>query len=108
MHELSHIDLYISSMSLFGLVNSVYKDYFGTLPPTRACVALHLPAGVHIMIDAIAHVSSDLKGKRRAGLHVQSMSYWAPANIGPYSQAITVRLLVTDAHKRTSVDLDGV
>lgn len=27
---------------------------------------------------------------RRSALHVQSLSYWAPANIGPYSQAITV------------------
>lgn len=27
----------------------------------------------------------------RSALHVQSLSYWAPANIGPYSQAITVR-----------------
>ncbi|KAI5288831.1 hypothetical protein KEM55_008969 [Ascosphaera atra] len=27
---------------------------------------------------------------RRDGLHVQSRSYWAPANIGPYSQAIAV------------------
>lgn len=26
----------------------------------------------------------------RLGLHVQSRSYWAPANIGPYSQAISV------------------
>lgn len=28
----------------------------------------------------------------REGLHVQSRSYWAPANIGPYSQAISVPL----------------
>ena len=26
----------------------------------------------------------------RQALHVQGLSYWAPANIGPYSQAITV------------------
>ncbi|KAH9909328.1 hypothetical protein F4778DRAFT_225359 [Xylariomycetidae sp. FL2044] len=29
----------------------------------------------------------------RKGLHVQSRSYWAPANIGPYSQAIAFPLL---------------
>ncbi|KAJ5733257.1 hypothetical protein N7533_013704 [Penicillium manginii] len=28
----------------------------------------------------------------RQGLHVQSRSYWAPANIGPYSQALSVPL----------------
>uniref|UniRef100_A0A183BES8 TMEM132 domain-containing protein n=1 Tax=Echinostoma caproni TaxID=27848 RepID=A0A183BES8_9TREM len=26
------------------------------------------------------------------GMHVRSLSHWAPANIGPYSQAISVRL----------------
>ena len=28
----------------------------------------------------------------RQGLHVQSRSYWAPANIGPYSQAMSIPL----------------
>ena len=31
--------------------------------------------------------------KARDGLHIQSRSYWAPANIGPYSQAIKMPLL---------------
>jgi hypothetical protein len=26
----------------------------------------------------------------RQALHVQGLSYWAPANIGPYSQAVSV------------------
>ena len=25
-------------------------------------------------------------------MHVQSLSHWAPANIGPYSQAVRVRV----------------
>lgn len=29
-------------------------------------------------------------GEHRQGLHVQSRSFWAPANIGPYSQAISL------------------
>ena len=29
---------------------------------------------------------------QRQGLHVQSRSYWAPANIGPYSQAMSIPL----------------
>ena len=40
----------------------------------------------------------------RSALHVQSLSYWAPANIGPYSQAITVRRLslLLNRQQRTS------
>ncbi|KAI9658860.1 MAG: hypothetical protein M1831_003886 [Alyxoria varia] len=39
--------------------------------------------------EAEAQVQQD-----RKALHVQSRSYWAPANIGPYSQAVSVPLLV--------------
>lgn len=35
-------------------------------------------------------INTSLDWKR--GLHVQSQSYWAPANIGPYSQAISIPL----------------
>jgi diphthine-ammonia ligase len=35
----------------------------------------------------------------KSGLHVQSRSYWAPANIGPYSQAISCPLLRKDSAK---------
>ena len=31
-------------------------------------------------------------GMKRSSMHVQSHSEWAPANIGPYSQAYTVSL----------------
>ena len=30
------------------------------------------------------------KGGGRSAMHVQSISHWAPANIGPYSQAVKV------------------
>ena len=32
----------------------------------------------------------DCEGGERKTLHVQSISHWAPANIGPYSQAVKV------------------
>lgn len=38
------------------------------------------------------------------GMHVRSLSHWAPANIGPYSQAISVRLNSMDDAVATEHD----
>ena len=38
-------------------------------------------------MEAILH---DRSKYERQVLHVQSISFWAPANIGPYSQAVKV------------------
>ncbi|KIO32876.1 hypothetical protein M407DRAFT_18335 [Tulasnella calospora MUT 4182] len=75
-------------MDLFARVNSVYGTFFGTSPPTRACIAVDLPPGTRVIMDCIAH-AEDTPGDRQA-LHVQGISYWASANIGPYSQAVAV------------------
>ncbi|KAF9076786.1 hypothetical protein BDP27DRAFT_1413934 [Rhodocollybia butyracea] len=93
---LAHIinmNLFLASMDDFARVNAVYSTFFGTSPPSRACVALDLPSGIRVRIDCIAFVESS----ERQALHVQSQSYWAPANIGPYSQAILAgeRLLIS-------------
>ncbi|WVQ69542.1 uncharacterized protein L199_007762 [Kwoniella botswanensis] len=94
----THITLLLSSMSLFLPANAAYKTYFGTSPPSRATVAVPLQNN-RVRIEVIGFddtptlspSSSSLKlvGDRNA-LHVQSLSYWAPANIGPYSQAVMV------------------
>lgn len=75
-------------MDDFARVNAVYSSFFGTSPPSRACVALDLPPGVRVRIDCLAFAEN----VERQALHVQSQSYWAPANIGPYSQCILVSL----------------
>ena len=46
----------------------------------------------HFRLDANLNRSDRVK---REALHVQSISYWAPANIGPYSQAVKVRSFIT-------------
>ncbi|OKL56545.1 hypothetical protein UA08_08285 [Talaromyces atroroseus] len=80
----------LRSMQDFGPMNAIYVSLFTKPnPPARVTVACGdcLPDGVQVMISVVVDL-----GERscRQGLHVQSRSYWAPANIGPYSQAITV------------------
>lgn len=78
-------------MELFPAINKAYASLFGISPPARACIAVDLPAPSRVRLECIAYAESQLH--ERQCLHVQSLSYWAPANIGPYSQAITVHLL---------------
>ncbi|GAA5889062.1 hypothetical protein JCM16303_002174 [Sporobolomyces ruberrimus] len=91
--SLSHLNLLLSadSMSLFPQINKVYATYFGTSPPTRACVSVRFPPGdrARIKLEGVARVHRE-EASSRTALHVQSISYWGAANIGPYSQAITV------------------
>lgn len=92
-HELdvsncTNINIFLSSMDLFVRVNAVYSTFFGSSPPARACVAVDLPRPIRVRLDCIAFAENDHRD--RQALHVQGLSYWAPANIGPYSQAITV------------------
>lgn len=78
----------LRSMSDFASINSVYATLFSAPnPPARVTVACGdlLPKGVEVMASFVVDVNERVE---REGLHVQSRSYWAPANIGPYSQAI--------------------
>lgn len=78
--------LLLGDMSNFSKVNSIYTKYFtNPLPPSRICVETNLPLGIDIQLSVV--IIKDLKLK--AGLHVQGRSYWAPCNIGPYSQCIS-------------------
>lgn len=102
MEAVVHTTLLLRRMEDFAIVNKVYSNCFAfTLPPSRVTVSCGdtLPAGVNIALSVTAHRPSNVqigRGKllpqpqRRSGLHVQSRSYWAPANIGPYSQARAV------------------
>ncbi|KAI9037002.1 diphthine--ammonia ligase family protein [Aspergillus affinis] len=80
----------LRSMTDFPSMNDIYVSLFKKPnPPARATVACgdSLPDGVKVMVSLVVDLGSrDL----RLGLHVQSRSYWAPANIGPYSQAMSI------------------
>lgn len=79
----------LRSMSDFPAINTVYGSLFTEPnPPSRvtiSCGDLLPSSSGNIAIYLTVHAGQ----ADRQGLHVQSRSYWAPANIGPYSQAIT-------------------
>ncbi|KAJ3563369.1 hypothetical protein NP233_g8983 [Leucocoprinus birnbaumii] len=89
----TNINIFISSIDLFARVNAVYGKYFGTSPPSRACVAVDLPHPIRVRLDCTAFIEPSPSS--RQALHVQGLSYWAPANIGPYSQAIVADERIT-------------
>ncbi|XP_061376883.1 uncharacterized protein LOC116770905 [Danaus plexippus] len=103
--ELQHIcsvNIYMRSMEEYNELNEVYvKTFSFPNPPTRVCVQCPLPADVGLIMDAVAYKKNDeyvqeTDGilKERTTMHVQGISHWAPANIGPYSQAVKVGELV--------------
>lgn len=81
-------------MSDFPLINEHYGSLFDQPnPPSRVTISCGglLPRGAAVAIYLSVQIR--LESYDRRGLHVQSRSYWAPANIGPYSQAIAFPLL---------------
>ena len=96
-HGISNADnlvfatILLRRMADFAIVNEVYGQLFNRPnPPARVTVACGdtLPSSVYVMASFVICLEAGV----REGLHVQSRSYWAPANIGPYSQAISVPL----------------
>lgn len=78
--------LLLADMSNFGPVNTIYARYFtNPLPPSRICVETTLPEGVDIQLSVVVIKNIN----KKTGLHVQGRSYWAPSNIGPYSQCVS-------------------
>lgn len=98
----SHIlssSLLVKDMSNFGKINKIYNEFlnvtkYGPLPPSRACVGSgYLPEGCHVQLSVVIDTEvrktcGDNIKEHKSGLHVQGRSYWAPCNIGPYSQSI--------------------
>lgn len=88
--SIAYISLLLADMGDFAVVNSIYQARLGKVnpPPARMCIAVKGLAG-RLQLSAWATVSIPTEPRPRSGLHVQSRSYWAPANIGPYSQQIS-------------------
>ncbi|XP_070578500.1 uncharacterized protein [Ptychodera flava] len=97
MSDIFLVHLYIKDMSEFKAINSAYCQYFSLNPPARVCVQVDLPSDRAIQIDCYAYKpplpstsTSDHQPLSKTTMHVQSLSHWAPSNIGPYSQATQI------------------
>ncbi|XP_059159822.1 uncharacterized protein LOC131943634 [Physella acuta] len=82
------VSLYVADMANFQTINKVYKSFFDVSPPVRLCIQANLPRNVALQLDCQGHVCDEDPESNHDVLHVQSLSHWAPANIGPYSQAV--------------------
>ncbi|KAJ3395136.1 ATP binding domain 4 [Entophlyctis sp. JEL0112] len=81
--------LFVADMNEFSAINSVYGSYFGCDPPTRVTVQAAFSKGdPKIQIDCLAFRNTGTGVVEKTVMHVQSVSYWAPSNIGPYSQTV--------------------
>ncbi|KAF5286755.1 hypothetical protein FQA39_LY04178 [Lamprigera yunnana] len=96
LEDIVSITMYISDMSKFVELNKLYVDVLKHMnPPTRACVQVPLPKNCPIVLEVLSwnQLTTQKQGDvlfERHTMHVQSISHWAPANIGPYSQAIRI------------------
>ncbi len=113
---INHCTLLLRDMADFTVLNPIYGQYFKTVnPPSRVTIAVGdaMPEGVDVMLSVVVDRDrKDRKGKitgavQRDGLHVQGRSYWAPANIGPYSQAISIRLPLADEKNQNTGKAGG-
>lgn len=82
-------------MNQYASINAEYIRHFSVNPPVRICVEVPLPKESPILVEAVGFRASeeaveDVRDTRHT-MHVQGVSHWAPANIGPYSQAVRVR-----------------
>jgi diphthine-ammonia ligase len=108
------VHVFLCDISHFAVINAQYAQFFGTiLPPSRCTVGLGDP-NHPLVLDCLVQAGSGayLRGDTNSSnpytraslgnptfslrqvLHVQSISYWAPVCIGPYSQAQTLRSAV--------------
>ena len=97
--QVSMVGVYLHDMADFAAVNEVYARHLPMrTPAARLCVALHaLPTTTRSAAgeqdrrggERVAIECSAWPGQQTT-LHVQSVSRWAPSNIGPYSQAKTL------------------
>ncbi|KAM5129697.1 diphthine--ammonia ligase isoform 2-T2 [Mantella aurantiaca] len=87
------VHLYVQNMDDFAAINAEYGRLFPVAPPARVCVQCCLPRDTLFKMDVLFWLPvacRDDFATEKIAMHVQSISHWAPANIGPYSQAVRV------------------
>jgi diphthine-ammonia ligase len=98
LSQVFYVHAYISDMSQFARFNSVYAKFFGfNSPPARFCIQLAQDVRVKLFVQGSTHPKN--------AIQVASVSSWAPAAIGPYSQAVQVEETL---HMAGMIPLDPV
>lgn len=91
------VSLYVSEMNKFEQINKVYKKWFDFVgPPSRATLSFGNVFDSILAIEIIGKSTnySMNSNQQEDVLHVQSISRWAPACIGPYSQSKSISKLI--------------
>jgi enamine deaminase RidA (YjgF/YER057c/UK114 family) len=105
-HMLQNV-LVVRNMGDFSEINRAYSQYFGVSPPSRVCIECNTIQGC-VTIESVLQISNadftvvdydntDASVFAKKVLHVQSVSEWAPACIGPYSQATVMCNIIRSA-----------
>lgn len=99
IHHIVAVNLLLQDMASFPSVNKAYVSHFDINPPIRVCV--EAPIEAKVSLSAIGKKpSAAVSCSKIETMHVQSISHWAPANIGPYSQATFVsNCTLKEAHR---------
>ncbi|KAI0383673.1 adenine nucleotide alpha hydrolases-like protein [Hypomontagnella monticulosa] len=92
-------------MADFPTINKIYGALFREPnPPARVTISCGGHLGLKDAdITILLTVQPQMRHEERRGLHVQSRSYWAPANIGPYSQAVSYPLLTNEGRGNSDI-----
>jgi len=84
--DIACVRLYVSNLDQYSAINQVYAEYFGVNSPARVCLGVDYPEKIILSMEVVATRQKVIKK-----VHVESQSFWAPAMIGPYSQAMLYR-----------------
>eukprot|EP00095_Tigriopus_kingsejongensis_P001610 maker-scaffold381_size190066-snap-gene-0.34 protein:Tk01610 transcript:maker-scaffold381_size190066-snap-gene-0.34-mRNA-1 annotation:"diphthine--ammonia ligase-like isoform x4" len=91
--DLVSVSLLVADMAQYLAINQCYITHFGTNPPIRVCV--ETSQDTPVILNALGFKETvETANSSRKTMHVQSISHWAPANIGPYSQYVQVDNIV--------------
>ena len=82
--DILFVEIQLADINLFAQVNQQYSKIFTLEPPARVTIQSMLPP------DVMCRVRLIHSRNRFRRLHVQSISTWAMACIGPYAQAVTL------------------
>nr|XP_039248705.1 diphthine--ammonia ligase-like [Styela clava] len=89
--NICYVQVNVSEMSHYKHINKVYTQFFKQNPPARACIGCISNSNrtdKKTILQIYCISCKDHSSKKC--MHVQGLSHWAPANIGPFSQCVLV------------------